>query len=80
MNQDLKDPAMTSRASDAHSPDVATPSVSVIICAYTLDRWTSLQEAIASCSNQTRQPDEVIVVIDYNDEKRIETLVSLLNF
>ena len=42
--------------------------LSVIVCAYTLDRWTSLQEAIASCSNQTRQPDEVIVVIDYNDE------------
>ena len=41
---------------------------SVIICAYTLDRWADLQSAVASCDHQTLAPSEVIVVIDYNDE------------
>ena len=44
--------------------------LSVIICAYTLDRWETLVEAVESCFSQTRQPDEVVVVIDYNEELR----------
>ena len=42
--------------------------LSVIICAYTLDRRSSLLEAVDSCLAQTLSPDEVIVVIDYNEE------------
>lgn len=42
--------------------------ISVVVCAYTLDRWSSLLEAIDSCWTQTLSPDEVIVVIDYNEE------------
>jgi glycosyltransferase involved in cell wall biosynthesis len=43
-------------------------SVSVIICAYTLDRWDDLTDAIASAQRQTISPDEIIVVVDNNDD------------
>jgi glucosyl-dolichyl phosphate glucuronosyltransferase len=41
--------------------------VSVVICAYTLDRWAELVSAVRSCVAQTLAPDQVIVVIDHND-------------
>lgn len=41
---------------------------SVVICAYTFDRWNELQAAVASARTQTRPAREVIVVIDGNDE------------
>lgn len=44
------------------------PSVAVIICAYTADRWTDILAAIASARRQTVPPDDVIVVVDHNDE------------
>lgn len=40
--------------------------VSVIICAYTEERFSNLIEAISSVHNQTVRPHEVIVVIDNN--------------
>ena len=40
--------------------------VSVIICAYTEKRWHDLCNAVASVQQQTVQPREIIVVIDYN--------------
>lgn len=43
-------------------------SVSVVICAYTLDRWESLKAAVQSCNEQSMAPDELIVVIDHNEE------------
>jgi GT2 family glycosyltransferase len=43
-------------------------NVSVIICAYTLDRWDSLVDAVQSCTQQTDTPSEILVVIDYNEE------------
>jgi glycosyltransferase involved in cell wall biosynthesis len=42
-------------------------NTSVIICAYTLDRWDDLCAAVTSCHDQSRDADEVILVIDYND-------------
>lgn len=42
-------------------------AVSVIVCAYTERRWAELLSAIASLEQQTRRPDEIIVVIDHND-------------
>ena len=42
--------------------------VSVVICAYTLDRWHALGASVQSCFDQTEPPIEIIVVIDYNDE------------
>lgn len=42
-------------------------SVSVVICAYTLDRWDQLVLAVESVA--TQRPDhEVIVIVDHNDE------------
>ncbi len=45
-----------------------TPAVSVVVCAYTLDRWRLLIRAVDSALNQTRPPLELILVIDHNDE------------
>ncbi|MCB0209641.1 MAG: glycosyltransferase [Anaerolineae bacterium] len=40
--------------------------ISVIICAYTEDRWAELLAAVESVQCQTVSPKEVIVVIDHN--------------
>jgi len=40
--------------------------ISVIICAYTDERWGDLVEAVASVQRQTLVPREIIVVIDHN--------------
>jgi GT2 family glycosyltransferase len=45
---------------------VSTPSISVVICAYTLDRWDALVSAVASLERQTLAPSEVILVVDHN--------------
>ncbi len=42
--------------------------ISVIMCAYTQERWLDLQQAIESINDQTIQPNEVILVIDHNPE------------
>ena len=41
---------------------------SVIICAYTMERWDALVDAVRSCVGQTERPGEIILVIDHNDE------------
>jgi glycosyltransferase involved in cell wall biosynthesis len=46
----------------------AAPTVSVIVCAYTLRRWEALREGIASIARQTQPPFETILVIDHNPE------------
>lgn len=43
-------------------------TVSVIICAHTLDRWAKLRAAVESVTAQTRPALETLVVIDGNDE------------
>ena len=53
--------------------------VSVVICAYTLDRWDALKAAVQSCVEQTLEPIEVIVVIDYNDELFGRASLEFLN-
>jgi len=47
-------------------PLPARKDISVVVCAYTDDRWHALVEAIESIRNQTVQPREVIVVVDHN--------------
>ena len=42
------------------------PSVSVVICAYTEDRWDDIVAAIESCHAQREPPLETIVVVDHN--------------
>ena len=44
------------------------PTVSVIICAYTEDRWLQLKKSVASVEAQTSPPIEIIVCIDHNEE------------
>ena len=45
----------------------APSSVSVIMCAYTEQRWEDLRAAVRSLYGQTHLPREVIVVIDHNE-------------
>ena len=43
-------------------------TVSVVICAYTMDRWEQLVAAVKSCVDQSLSPHEIVLVIDHNDE------------
>jgi glycosyltransferase involved in cell wall biosynthesis len=43
-------------------------TTSVVICAYTMDRWDALVAAVKSCVDQSLAPDEIILVVDHNDE------------
>lgn len=43
------------------------PDISVIICAYTLERWDDLVSAVQSVRSQRLRPSEVIVVIDHHE-------------
>src|SRR5579859_1621451 len=45
---------------------VSTESISVIICAYTQERWDKLARAVVSIHAQTLPAQEIIVVIDHN--------------
>ncbi|MBE0689776.1 MAG: glycosyltransferase family 2 protein, partial [Anaerolineae bacterium] len=42
--------------------------ISVIVCAYTMDRWDELNTAIAALKGQNVSPFEIIVVIDHNPD------------
>jgi GT2 family glycosyltransferase len=60
---------LTETSEQSTAEDVTTaPTVSVIICAYTMRRWEILREGIASIGAQTHPPLETILVIDHNSE------------
>ena len=40
--------------------------VSVVICAYTEERWEDIIAAVSSLQCQTLLPQEIIVVVDHN--------------
>ncbi len=44
------------------------PSCTAIVCAYSLERWSVLCEAIDSLRDQREKPLEIILVIDHNPE------------
>lgn len=47
---------------------MASPAtLSVVICAYTDDRWADIGEAIASLRDQSHPPEQVVLVADHND-------------
>ncbi len=52
----------------AAAPVPPRPSVSVVICAYTTDRWSELVAAVQSVRAQTPEAAEVVVVIDHSPE------------
>jgi glycosyltransferase involved in cell wall biosynthesis len=43
-------------------------TVSVVVCAYTVDRWDDIVVGVAGLAAQTRHPDEVILVVDHSPE------------
>ena len=43
------------------------PKVSVVVCAYTVDRWPSLSSAIEGALLQVPGPVEVLVVVDTDE-------------
>jgi hypothetical protein len=51
------------RQPEGSTPD---PSVTVVICAHTEDRWDDLVAAVMSVKQQTRRPAEIVLVIDHN--------------
>ncbi len=57
----------TSPAGTADGAGTATgPSVSVVICVYTEDRWDDIVAAVASVREQSRPALETLVVVDHN--------------
>jgi glycosyltransferase involved in cell wall biosynthesis len=50
------------------TPEPVVAPVSIIICAYTLDRWDDLRDNIASLRCQTLRPAQITLVIDHNPE------------
>jgi hypothetical protein len=52
----------------ASPAQVAGPNVSVVIAAYSSDRWTQLRDAVAAVGAQHRPALETIVVVDHNPE------------
>jgi GT2 family glycosyltransferase len=50
------------------SPAASVLPISVIVCAYSDERWGDLCEAVDSLRSQAPPPAEIIVVIDHNDE------------
>jgi glycosyltransferase involved in cell wall biosynthesis len=52
-------------------------SISVVVCAYTMDRWDDLVGAVESCNKQTLKPDEIVLVIDYNDALKARARLEL---
>jgi GT2 family glycosyltransferase len=48
--------------------------VTVVVCAYSLERWAELVEAVASLRRQRGGVPEIIVVVDHNDvlQQRVE--------
>jgi len=40
----------------------------VVVCAYTLDRWTDIERSVESLLHQVPRPDQIIVVADHNAE------------
>jgi glucosyl-dolichyl phosphate glucuronosyltransferase len=48
----------------------SAPTVSVIVCAYTMDRWALLERALRSVRSQTLQPIEVLLIVDHCPQLR----------
>jgi glucosyl-dolichyl phosphate glucuronosyltransferase len=56
-----------SRAESQPESTRVTHQISVVICAYTEDRWDDIVAAVESLQRQTLPPFEIVLVIDHND-------------
>jgi GT2 family glycosyltransferase len=56
---------------------LSTADLSVVICAYTLERWDEIVRAVASVLAQTPAVRELILVSDHNDELRRRADIEL---
>lgn len=45
----------------------ADPTISVVICTYSLDRWTDLVRSVESVRAQAMAAAEIVLVVDHND-------------
>jgi glycosyltransferase involved in cell wall biosynthesis/GT2 family glycosyltransferase len=52
----------------AHQVDSSSPSISVLICAYTLDRLNVLSQAIESVKQQSVPAHEIVLCVDHSPE------------
>jgi glycosyltransferase involved in cell wall biosynthesis len=46
------------------------PTSTVIICAYTLQRWDDTRAAVRSVQEQQPPPEQLLIVVDHNEELR----------
>lgn len=76
-HDDQADRRYSAETAMAEQP-VLRPTVSVVICAYTIDRWEDLKQAVASVGKEVA--DEIVLVIDHCPEllTRAEFLAQLL--
>ena len=58
---------MLKREGSTPANESITDSVTIVVCAYTRERWTTLRRAIDTALNQITYADELLVVVDYND-------------
>jgi len=61
-------PVPAAARQDDHAETANRLAVTVIICAYTLDRWAATKSAVASVMAQRPAPAQVLLVIDYSPE------------
>ena len=52
-------------------------STSVVVCAWTVDRWSQMVAALASALDQRPRPDQVVLVVDHCDDLLRRSAASL---
>ena len=61
------DPSGSPADDNGHAPE----SVTVVVCAYTLDRWTDLRDGVLEAARQLEasgRTGRVLVVVDHIDD------------
>ncbi|MEU7405752.1 hypothetical protein AB0B09_31710, partial [Streptomyces sp. NPDC044948] len=58
------------------SAPAAAPTVSVVICVYTEDRWEDILAAVASVRAQSHPARETLLVVDHNEALRVRLLAE----
>lgn len=57
--------------------EVTVPRISVVICAYTEERWEQILAAVDSIRGQSLASEEIIVVVDHNEDLRARLAAAL---